>query len=312
MNVLKKEETLVKEIFSRDVFKGRVLFGEPMKRHTSLRIGGPADVLAFPENIVSLRHVLRLARDADTPITPIGKGTNVLVKDKGIRGIVVSLCMFNELRVEDERFTIIADSGLLLQEIVALSRKTGLKGIEGLSGIPGTLGGAIAGNSGAFGYEIKDVIIDISMMDALGNISLYDVRDVVFGYRSVKLPHGFFITRATLRLLPDDPMDVSKRIDGFLKERKSIQPIGKRSAGCVFKNPRGVSAGKLIDSAGCKGMRAGDIEVSEKHANFFINKGNGNAEDFLRLMEMVSSKVKKKFGVILKPEIKIIGGETAD
>lgn len=296
----------LREIFSQPSFRGRVRFNEPMRLHTSLRIGGPADVFVIPDDISSLRHIIRTAKELKALLIPLGGGSNILVKDKGIHGIVVSLRAFKSLGVEDET-TISVDAGLPIQRLIAFSKNKGLTGIEGLVGIPGTVGGAIAGNSGAFGYEIKDVLLDLSLINKRGDIALYDVGDIDLGYRETHLPEGSIIVSAGVRLKKDDPVDVSKRIEGFFAERKKTQPIGERSAGCVFKNPKGEKAGRLIELASCKGMRVGDIEISRVHGNFFINRAKGTAEQFLKLMDMVALRVRRRFGIVLEPEIRIIG-----
>lgn len=303
---LKNELALIKEMFSGDVFKGRVMFDEPMKFHTSLGIGGPADVLTFPEDSASLKHVMKISRGYGVPFISVGKGTNIIVKDRGIRGIVICLTSFDDMEFGGDGVTINASAGQMLQGLISLSRAKGLSGIEGLSGIPGTLGGAIAGNAGAFGFEIKDVLVNVTMMDKEGDIKVLNRNDIAFGYRKADIPSSSVITRAVLRMSKDDPRDVSRRIDEYLSERRRTQPLGQRSAGCVFKNPPGISAGKLIDEAGLKGTQIGGIEVSNVHGNFFINRGNGISEEFLRLIDIVAQKVKERFGIVLELEVRIL------
>ncbi|MDP2167230.1 MAG: UDP-N-acetylmuramate dehydrogenase [Thermodesulfovibrionales bacterium] len=309
--VLHKEDRELKDIFSRDAFRGRAMFGEPMRRHTSLKIGGPADIVAFPSDIPALRHAVNAARESGIPVFPLGGGTNVLVGDAGIRGIVISLSAFKGMAIEDKNsgeITITADAGLPLQRLVALSKKKGLSGIEALSGIPGTLGGAVAGNAGAYGTEIKDVLAELTLLAGEGDVKAVDAKDIAFGYRCGSIPSGSIILAASLKLKKDDPMTVAKKIVDFLKMKKETQPLAARSAGCVFKNPPGASAGKLMEEAGLKGRRLGDVEVSRVHANFFITRSiRAKADDFLKLMDIAALKVRESSGLILEPEIRIIG-----
>lgn len=299
----------IKNLFSE--IKAGLKFVEPMKAHTSLGIGGPADVFITPEDPGALSHVIRVSRQSGIPVVTVGGGTNLLVGDRGIEGVVVCMAAFKDMDVrEDSDGAIVrAGAGLRLQRLVDLSKNNGLTGIEGLAGIPGQVGGAIAGNSGAFGFEIKDTVLNITLMDPEGKIRTVDKGQINFGYRKTDIPEAAVILSAELRLGKNNPQAVSERINGFLKEKKTGQPLGQRSAGCVFKNPGDRSAGRLIDEAGCKGMRVGGIEVSSVHANFFVNTGEGSADDFLRLMDKVSQAVKAAFNIVLEPEIKIIGKE---
>jgi UDP-N-acetylmuramate dehydrogenase len=205
-----------------------------------------------------------------------------------------------------------AETGTLLQRLVNFSKENGYSGIEGLAGIPGTIGGAIFGNAGAFGYEMKDVLVSVEVMDIQGRIKKFNAEKINFGYRSSSISQNELILAAEIKLKKDKKEEVSAKIDDFLRKKREKQPIMEPSAGCVFKNPPGLSAGKLIDEAGCKGIRIGDAEVSSIHANFFINKGKANASDFIRLMEEVAHRVKERFGVVLEPEIKIVGRDNVN
>jgi UDP-N-acetylmuramate dehydrogenase len=299
-----------KKIFSEGAFEGEVRFMESMKDHTSLRIGGPADVFAMPQDPLSLRNMLVILKQEGIPFFPLGGGTNILVRDGGIEGVVISFKSFRKIEVlgESDRYVnIFVEAGTPLQRLVGFSRENGYSGIEGLAGIPGSVGGAICGNAGAFGYEIKDVLVWIAIMDAEGRLERFKAEGIEFGYRSSSIPMTELVLSAEVRLKKDKKDDVSVRIYDFLKMKQKSQPLGEPSVGCVFKNPPELSAGRLIDEAGCKGMRIGDVEVSDIHANFFINKGRASASDFLRLMEDVALRVKEKFGVVLEPEIRIVG-----
>lgn len=283
-----------------------IRFNEPMSRYTSLKIGGPADVALFPDE-PSLPELIRTLTKEGIQYIVIGGGTNILVKDMGIDGAVIFTSKMNNITLNAECSMLNAKAGCSLQKVINLCVDKGLSGLEGLAGIPGSMGGAIAGNAGSFGYEIKDVVKSVNLLMADGDIRELSASDMDFQYRSAKIPSDSIIVSAVLSLKKDELFEIKKRFMEFIDEKKSRQPVSKPSAGCVFKNPKDIAAGKLIDDAGCKGMRVGDIEVSAMHANFFINTGKGTADDFLKLIDMVSKKVKDKFGIILEPEIRIIG-----
>jgi UDP-N-acetylmuramate dehydrogenase len=307
---LKVKNQKLKDIFSKGVFKGEVKFMEPMKNHTSLRIGGPADVFAMPQDVLSLINTHAALKRNKIPVFYLGGGTNILVRDRGIEGVVVSSRSFRRIGVvsRDSSYVYVAvEAGALLQRLVQYTKENGYAGIESLAGIPGTVGGAISGNAGAFGCEIKDVLVSVEILDTEGKIKKVKADKIGFRYRSSGILPDEFILSAEIKLTAGNTEEVSSRIENILKIKKEKQPIWEASAGCVYKNPSGLSAGKLIDEAGCKGMSVGGVEVSNLHANFFINKGEANASDFIRLMEEVAGRVKEKFGILLEPEIKIFG-----
>jgi UDP-N-acetylmuramate dehydrogenase len=305
-----------------------IRFNEPMSRHTSLKIGGTAEIALFPDE-PSLPELIKTLIKEGIPYVAVGGGTNILIKDNGINGAVIFTSKMNNIRrqksedrsqktevrrqkSEDrtqntDTECIFVQSGCSLQKVINLCIEHGLAGMEGLAGIPGSIGGAIAGNAGSFGYEIKDVVKSVNLLMPDGNIKELSVNDINFLYRNADIPAGSIILSAVLSLKKDEPFGIKKRVMEFINKKKSRQPVSKPSAGCVFKNVEGASAGRLIDEAGCKGMKIGGIEVSRVHANFFINTGSGTADDFLKLMDIVSKKVKDKFGIILEPEIRIIG-----
>ncbi|MBA3071939.1 MAG: UDP-N-acetylmuramate dehydrogenase, partial [Nitrospirae bacterium] len=242
----------------------------------------------------------------------VGGGTNILVKDGGVYGAVISLKNFRCSDIANEEKDMVmffAESGTPLQKLVSFSKEHGYSGIEGLIGIPGFVGGAIAGNAGAFGYSIKNALVSVRMMNPDKGIYEMSASELGLEYRAAKIPEDTVILSANMRLRKDVKEDVVKRINSFLKQKRETQPLSEMSAGCVFRNPEGTSAGRLIDEAGCKGMRIGDVEVSRVHANFFINKGDAKASDFLKLMDEVKKKVMKVFGTELEPEIRIVGKE---
>jgi UDP-N-acetylmuramate dehydrogenase len=305
----------LKDIFSEGLFEGEVKFREPMRNHTSLRIGGPADIFAMPQDLSSLKNMHINLRRNKIPFFPLGGGTNILVRDGGIEGAVISLRSLRRTGVlsKDNKYAyLFAEAGTLLQRIVNFSKENGYSGVEGLAGIPGTLGGAIFGNAGAFGYEMKDVLVLVEVMDIEGRIKKFNAEEINFGYRSSSISQNELILGAKIKLKKDEKEEVSAKVDDFLEKKREKQPLWEPSAGCVFKNPAGLSAGKLIDEAGCKGIRIGDVEVSSIHANFFINKGEAKASDFIRLMEEVAHRVKERFGAVLEPEIKIVGRDNVN
>lgn len=299
-----------KDIFSQVVFSGTVLFDEPMDQHTTLRLGGAAEVYASPEDIISLKNLMVTANDNGLSVLPLGGGSNILVTDGGLEGVVVSLSSFKRMETitdGDNLVRLFVEAGIPLQLLVSLAKEKGYKGLEGLAGIPGLIGGAIRGNAGSFGYAIGDVIESVALMDRNGGISMLEARDLNFGYRACAIPERSLILSAIIRLEKDEARDIAERTRGFLRDKLSRQPVSERSAGCVFKNPPGTYAGALIEQADCKGMRRGDIEVSRLHANFFINKGKGRASDFLALMGDVKERVRRASGIELTEEIRILG-----
>jgi UDP-N-acetylmuramate dehydrogenase len=291
-------------------YKGEVAFNASMKAHTSLAIGGPADVVVSPEDPVSVKNIVLLLGRQRMTFLPLGGGTNVLVRDGGIEGVVIKCKAFGRIEIihdAGDTVELFAEAGVPLQKLVNVCREHGYAGMEGLTGIPGTLGGAICGNAGSYGCEIKDLLISGVILRADGSLERFRTEELGFGYRSSHILPDDIVLSANLRLRKDDAGEVAARTDAFFSRKKSAQPIWERSAGCVFRNPEGVSAGRMIDEAGCKGMRVGAIEVSSLHANFFVNRGEGRAADYLALMEKVSGRVMERFGVRLEPEIRIVG-----
>jgi UDP-N-acetylmuramate dehydrogenase len=281
----------------------KFLLNEPMSSHTSLGIGGAADIAIFPD-AKTIIPLLQEIRKLDIPCEIFGGGTNILVMDAGIPGVVI----FTEgmARIMEKENGIYVQSGVSLQRLISFCIDKGLSGIEAMAGIPGAVGGAVAGNAGSYGSEMKDVVVSVDVLSDDGEVVLLSKDEARFSYRRSKIPELGIMLGALLSFKQDDPVEIKKRYSGFLTRKKTAQPVSMRSAGCVFKNPEGVSAGKLIDEAGCKGMRRGGIEVSPMHANFFVNKGGGTADDFLKLMDIVAGRIKERYGIILEPEIRMI------
>lgn len=291
-------------------YQGDVAFNASMKEHTSLAIGGPADIVVSPADPVSMKNIVMLLGRQKVPFFPLGGGTNILVRDAGIEGVVIKFKAFNRLEIIDETDShaeLFVEAGVPLQKLVNFCREKGYAGMEGLIGIPGMVGGALCGNAGSYGCEIRDLLISVVVLRSDGSLQRFRPEDLGFGYRTSDILADDMVLSANLTFRKDDAAAVAARTEGFFIQKKAAQPIWEKSAGCVFKNPEGMSAGKMIDEAGCKGMRIGDIEVSTVHANFFVNRGQGRAADYLSVMDEVSAKVKERFHVTLEPEIRVIG-----
>ncbi|OGP32349.1 MAG: UDP-N-acetylenolpyruvoylglucosamine reductase [Deltaproteobacteria bacterium GWC2_42_11] len=309
----KNQKLKTQNCFPFPRFKGRILFDVPMKDYTSFRIGGPADVMVFPKGEDDLREILSFVQLKDFPVLFIGSGTNLLVRDGGIRGVVINLSDgFRDMqwKGEDE---VTAGAGVKLSEIVNECRKRGLAGLEFAVQIPGTIGGAVVMNTGAYGKEIKDVVTGIDLMDMKGNKEFINKDGMRFLYRGCILPSNHIITSVHLKFKRDDTRDIERRIKEFKKKRGETQSVCYPSAGSIFKNPNhegwnnGVSAGKLIDEAGLKGTRIGGAMVSDVHANYIVNLGSAKAADVITLLGIIRDKVLKEKGVMLEEEIKIVG-----
>jgi len=294
----------------KGMYQGYIGFGISMKEHTTLGIGGRADAFMTPDDPLSMRNLISLFRKKGMPYVTLGRGSNLLVRDNGIDGAVLSLSTFNRIEVLKEgnsAVELFVEAGVPLQKLVNFCRDSGYSGIEGLTGIPGTVGGAIFGNAGSYGCEMKDLLVSVAIMDSDGRLERFKAGGLGFSYRHSDIQKTDVVLSANIRLRRDEKEPVAERTDRFFNEKKAAQPINERSAGCVFRNPDGSSAGRMIDEAGCKGMRTGDIEVSRLHANFFVNKGEGTAADYMALMDQVASTVHARFGVTLEPEIQVTG-----
>jgi len=310
-DLMKLNETEWLDMF-KGVYAGDVGFDIPMSEHTGLSVGGPADVFVIPGDPLSIRNLMIVLKTKGIPFFTLGGGTNILVRDGGVEGVVVSLGNFRRIEVLDEGNThaeLFVEAGVPLQKLVNICKDRGYSGVEGLTGIPGTVGGAICGNAGSYGCEMKDTVVSVVIMDAGGRLDRLRAEDLGFGYRRSGISGAHLVVSANIKLKKDDKAAVAARTEKFFLEKKTSQPIAGKSAGCVFKNPEGLAAGRLIDEAGCKGMKAGGIEVSALHANFFVNTDGGTASDYLELMDRVSAIVQKKFGIVLEPEIRIVGRE---
>ncbi|MBV7271605.1 UDP-N-acetylmuramate dehydrogenase [Clostridiaceae bacterium UIB06] len=282
-----------------------------MKNHTSFKVGGPVDILVTPESFEQVVEVVKLCKVDNVPCFIIGNGTNLLVKDGGIRGVVVKLCKLDNIRVDDE--IIIAQSGAQLKDVSDVAAENSLTGFEFACGIPGSIGGAAAMNAGAYNGEISNVIESAKIIDNNGNIVVINKEQLELGYRmSSILKNGYTVLEVTFKLNKGDQQKIVDRINDLNRRRSEKQPLEYPSAGSTFKRPEGYFAAKLIEDTGLKGMSVGDAEVSTKHSGFIINKGNATAADVLNLIKLVQKRVKNKFDVDLYTEVRIIGEECSN
>ncbi|NOX21007.1 MAG: UDP-N-acetylmuramate dehydrogenase [Nitrospirae bacterium] len=280
---------------------------ELLKDYTTLKIGGMVRYMVVPEDVQTATEVVKRLRESSVDFFVLGGGSNLLVPDSGIECVVLLLRGLKNIQILGQAPSVVvyAESGVALQGLVSLAMKQGLSGLEGLVGIPGSLGGAVFGNAGAFGYEIMNVVEEIDILRK-GSRMVIKKEDLSYGYRDGGLLEGDVILSTRLRLEVTEPERIKRKMIEYLNIKKQTQPLDEPSAGCVFKNPPGESAGRLIDLAGCKGLTKGDIQVSTKHANFFVNKGQGRAEDFIALMDEVRERVLRIFSIELEPEIRIL------
>ncbi|MCH7497044.1 MAG: UDP-N-acetylmuramate dehydrogenase [Candidatus Marinimicrobia bacterium] len=288
---------------------GELLFDEPMSRHTTYGIGGPAEVFYRPGDKTELGRMLRLAAVETIPITLLGSGSNCLVSDAGVPGMVVTLAgALKELHLEGGR--VVAGSGVMLGHLVKRCLQMGLTGVESLIGVPGTLGGALMMNAGAFGGEISAHLIRVQTLTRSGAARTYRRDELTFAYRSSSFSPDEVIVEAEFQFEPGLADKMARLRKQTSQERKSRQPLKHRSAGSVFKNPApDRAAGMLIDQAGLKGTRRGDAEISTKHGNFFINHNRATAEEMVYLITLAARTVKQQFGTQLELEIKTLGFE---
>jgi len=284
--------------------RGEVLFDAPLADLTSLRIGGPADVLVSPEDVHDVCRIVRQASAAQVPVMVLG-GTNLLVRDGGIRGVVLSLSNLAAIEKEDDRL-VFAEAGVRMPTLLGFAVHHALSGLEWAAGIPGTVGGAVVMNAGTKLGEMQTCLDAIQMVNPEGRLRTYPATDVVFSYRSVNLPEGI-VVGAWLRLTPASRETIESQTKSYLQYRKRSQPLSQPNAGSVFKNPREIPAGRLIEEAGLKGYRVGDAQVSPKHANFIVNLGRARSTDVLRLIETIRQEVLRRTGIRLELEWKVVG-----
>lgn len=284
--------------------KSKVRLNEPLAGRTTFKIGGPAKYFAHPCDIRDLKLLLKSAKGYKIPHLVIGCGSNLLVSDRGLDALVIKLDSPAFKKISFSADSVRAGSGVAIRKLIDSSLRKNLSGLEFLAGIPGTLGGALLMNAGAWGQETGDLVEKIKVMDYNGRIKSLSRKDIKFGYRKSSLGK-FIILEAVLKLIKKDKKTISAAVKDNLELRLRSQDYTCPSAGSIFKNPPGEAAGRLIEACGLKGARIGDACVSRKHANFILNKGNARASDILKLIRLIQAKVRDKFGIRLEPEIKI-------
>jgi len=285
----------------------RIKYNQPMKEHTTFRIGGPADILVMPGSVSEITLVLDWARKNGLPYLVIGEGSNLLVRDGGFRGLVIKLGdSFN--RVDFNGNEVKAQAGIKVSRLAAMAADKGLGGLEFAEGIPGSLGGAVYMNAGAYGGEFSQVVTEVTVLNDAGQSTVLKKSELEFGYRSSSIQrYRYVVLEVELLLHPEEPHMVKEKMQELSRQRKERQPLELPSAGSVFKRPPGRFVGPMIDELGLKGYRVGDAEVSTKHAGFIVNRGHATARDVLALVSQVQQRVKEKFGVDLETEFLIVG-----
>ena len=288
------------------VDSSRILINEPMKKHITFRVGGPADVLVRPTQ-KELPEILKLCKECKIPYVVIGNGSNLLVGDKGIRGLVIEMTAnMGDISVEEEVIT--AGCGVLLSKIANCAAEHGLAGMEFAAGIPGTVGGAVVMNAGAYGGEMKDILTAATVLTKEGQMQELSVAELDLSYRHSCIPEKeYIVVEVKLRLNKGDEAAIREQMKLLRDQRVEKQPLEYPSAGSTFKRPEGHFAGKLIMDAGLRGYQVGDAQVAEKHCGFVINRGNATAADIRTLMQDVTEKVQEQFDVVLEPEVKLLG-----
>lgn len=308
-----------KNELTRLVGKG-VRFGNPMAPYTTFRVGGRAEAFYETNSLEELRRVIVYLNSEDIPYLVVGRGSNLLVKDEGIEGVVILLrgglaelsapgspITADTCDAHESDLSILAGAGLPLADLLIYCRNSGFGGLEFLAGIPGTVGGAVVMNAGAFGKQIGDRVIEIHVVTPKGDVEMRNRSRLKFSYRLLQIEKGFVIVRASLRVDIEDGETVGGRIASYLKRRKERQPVEYPSAGSVFKNPPDDYAGRLIEQVGLKGKKIGGAMISEKHANYIVNTGGARAKDILALLSLAQEKVRKETGIQLEPEIQVAG-----
>ena len=284
-----------------------VLLNEPLFKHSSFKIGGPADIFIKPYNILQLKEIIKNCNNLQIPYNVIGNGTNIIFKDNGFKGAIINISSkMEDIQIEND-YEITASAGTTLAKLAYFAMEHSLTGLEFCWGIPGNVGGAVFMNAGAYNREIKDVIINSYYIDNNCNEGFLTKNEMQLGYRySIYFDNKFIITSAKFKLTPATKQDIKLKMDEFMAKRKLKQPLEFPNAGSIFKRPKGNYAGTLIEQCGLKGFSVGGAEVSKKHAGFIINKGTATAEDVIKLISIIKKTVFEKTGYNLEPEIKII------
>ncbi len=289
--------------------RGKILYDEPMSAHTTWRIGGRADCLFLPVDGDDIRAALAFAGQEDIPYLVMGNGSNMLVLDGGIRGLVICISdAMSSYVIEGDRLK--AQAGVILSKAARETAKMGYQGLEWAAGIPASLGGAAVMNAGAYGHCFYEALVSVEIINKCGELETLGVEELNYGYRNTSLMNsGAVVTEVEIALNKGKADDLIAQVEATLRLRRKNQPLEYPSAGSVFKNPPNDHAGRLVEAAGLRGLRHGDAQVSEKHGNFIVNRGSAKACDVLSLIDEVRNIVKEKFDVILEPEVRLIGEE---
>lgn len=304
MNKYGKFVGLFREFYNEDNIK----IDEKLSSYVNFKVGGPADILLIPTSKEQVIKSITVCKENNIPVYVIGNGSNILVRDGGFRGVVISLKRVHNVTVNDERIE--AECGAMLKEVSDKAMENSLTGFEFACGIPGTIGGAVFMNAGAYDGEIAQVIESAELIDENGNIIRLTNEELEFGYRSsLVMKKGYIVLSAVFKLKKGQVKTIKELVDDLTNKREAKQPLEYPSAGSTFKRPTGYFAGKLIQDAGLKGYSIGGAAVSEKHSGFVINKGNATAKDITDLIKYIQNEVKNQFGVELHPEVRIIGEE---
>lgn len=284
-----------------------VRYDEPMREHTSMKVGGKADIYMEPDGIEELIDFIKCLRKKEIPYFIIGNGTNLLVSDDGIRGAVIKLGD-KIAKIEVKENKIIAECGALLTNISKIAAENSLTGMEFISGIPGSVGGAVFMNAGAFGTEMKDIVEKVEVLNLDFKSEILDNKQMEFGYRKSIINKGLHITtKVFFSIKKGNYNEIKRKMEELNEKRKEKQPLNYPSTGSIFKRPEGYFAGKLIEDAGLKGMTIGDAQISDKHCGFIINKGNATAKDIYNLITVIQKTIYERYGVKLETEVKLMG-----
>jgi UDP-N-acetylmuramate dehydrogenase len=305
---MRRNETWREEL--REKMSGEIRFDEPADRHTSIGVGGRIDTLVFPKNVSELMEAVMFLRARQIPFLPVGNWTNLIVTSGGYRGVLISLtaiCSIEERADSDGGACLEAEAGVSLSDLVTLTVRKALTGIEFCAGIPGSVGGAIRMNAGAFGREIKDVCVSVRLLDPVEGIRTITCDSLIFAYRNLDLPVETIIIGAVFELKRGEGENIAGRVREIISLRREKHPLEFKNAGSIFRNPRAMPAGRLIEEAGLKGLRIGDAQVSQKHGNFIINRGQATAGEVLTLIDLIQKRVLETTGYALETEVKIIG-----
>lgn len=301
------KEALIQEL-KAEFLTEQIFLNEPMSKHTTFRIGGPADVLFQPDTREQVQKIISICRKYDEAYYVIGNGSNLLVGDGGIRGVVIEFGnRYSNIDLESDE-SIRVQAGAMLSKAANIALQQAYTGMEFAAGIPGTIGGAVMMNAGAYGGEMKDIVEEVTLLTPDGEILTYRGEQMKFGYRrSIVSEKNYIVLDVLLKLKKGDKKLIQERMKELSEARKTKQPLNYPSAGSTFKRPEGYFAGKLIMDAGLAGYRVGDAEVSEKHCGFVINRGNASAKDIQELMNHVIDRVKELYDVVLEPEVRRVG-----